>query len=404
MYILIIIIHAVFTLISYLLEYRILAGIFIILCIFFLFYFSPLFFLDPKEEQRLWEERVGFRERIIQFSPKDSILLPVVLLYIALYGFIISIFGGTYDFITLHSGMVGFIFFIFIGYALSFYWKHDVFFHLFRFHTIFTLISSIIFALIYSFWGERFTLFYPFIGIIGVIGWIFLLSYSKKENILFLVSFLTGIYASLYSLLPIFSEYNTLLFLLFCGSILACILFEFIPKMKIFAPYIEFFQYYNLFALLFFIPFILFFAFTTIEAMSIFILIGILLFFLSIHIRYTNYIVFLVSILIMYAVYGLIFIDLIQQPSMSSVFLFIFFLPILLIGTTYFYEEQHQYDFMILHYSSVAFSIIFSLYIVFFIWWGWDLLFVTSLSIFGTAFLLFMSYFRFRNSNISLTH
>jgi hypothetical protein len=148
---------------------------------------------------------------------------------------------------------------------------------------------------------------------------------------------------------------------------LACILFEFIPKMKIFAPYIEFFQYYNLFALLFFIPFILFFAFTTIEAMSIFILIGILLFFLSIHIRYTNYIVFLVSILIMYAVYGLIFIDLIQQPSMSSVFLFIFFLPILLIGTTYFYEEQHQYDFMILHYSSVAFSIIFSLYIVFFI-------------------------------------
>ncbi len=52
MYILILAIHAVFIFISHILEYRIFEGMFIILCIFFLFYFSPLFFSDSslKEE------------------------------------------------------------------------------------------------------------------------------------------------------------------------------------------------------------------------------------------------------------------------------------------------------------------------------------------------------------------
>jgi Mn2+/Fe2+ NRAMP family transporter len=55
MYALIIAIHAVFVFTAHLLGYRILEGVFVLLGIFFLFYFSPLFFIEneKKEESSL---------------------------------------------------------------------------------------------------------------------------------------------------------------------------------------------------------------------------------------------------------------------------------------------------------------------------------------------------------------
>lgn len=403
MYVLIVAIHTAFFITAHLLGYRILEGIFLILGIFFLFYFSPLFFLDEEKQEKKSNFSFSLQWMFMKFSPKDSLLLPITLLYIALYGFIFSVFWGTNNIFSLHTLIIVSIYIIFIGYCLTFYWKHDIFFEIFRFHTFFTLITTIIFTFSYFFQNTGITLFHPIVGFIGLIATVVLLSYTKKENIIFLSSFLLALFWTVYlSVIFIFPNIS-FLSLLFIGVALSMIVFELFPKISFFHSSIEFFQYFSLFAILLFLPFIVFIAFMTIQAEAIFILIAIALFSLSIHTRYTNYIVFIVSILDVYFIYSLLFSDLIIHPSISSLFLFIFFLPILLIGTTYFWEEQHQYDFLILHYTSIGFSIIYSLYIIFFVsWWG-DLLFITSLCVFGIALLLFLSYFRFRTHTVS-TH
>ena len=51
-------------------------------------------------------------------------------------------------------------------------------------------------------------------------------------------------------------------------------------------------------------------------------------------------------------------------------------------GDVYFIEESHKYDFLMLHYSAIGFSILFSFYTLFFIGWGGDLLFLVSFCIF----------------------
>jgi glucose-6-phosphate-specific signal transduction histidine kinase len=82
-----------------------------------------------------------------------------------------------------------------------------------------------------------------------------------------------------------------------------------------------------------------------------------------------NYITFILGIVIAFILYFFLFSDLLFEPSIFSFFLFVFFLPTIVIATTYLWEEKYPYDFMILHYSSIAFSMIHSIYIVFFVSW-----------------------------------
>ena len=261
------------------------------------------------------------------------------------------------------------IYCVFIGYSLSFYWKQDVFFELFRFHTLFTFISTCIFTISYITHFTSFSILHPITGIIGIIAGLFLLSFTKKESFVFLTAFLLSLFATCYlSIIGIYPDIH-LLSLLFIGTILAFSIFEFFPKTSLFESSTEFLQYFSLFTILIFLPFLLFIAITTLQALSIVLLLSIALFFLLIHTRYINYIVFIISILIIYFVYSILFSDLIHEPTATSLFLFVFFLPILIIGTTYFWNEKHQYDFQILHYSSIIFSIIFSLYLIFFAAW-----------------------------------
>lgn len=397
MYALIIAIHAVFATTTYLLGQPLFTGIFVILGIFFLFYFSPLFFLeDSKKEQGAFSFS-SIRESFYQFSPKDSLLFPTILLYIALYGFSFSVFWGIYNSLSIHTVIISLIFLLFVGYMLSFYWKHDIFFEIFRFHTLFTLVSTVIFTLSFFLQYNQNPFLHIFTWILWVIAWTFLLSYTRKESTIFLSGYLFALYATTILLFsPLFTS-DLLLGILITFTILSFLVFEILPRNKYFFPYTEFFRYFSLIAILVTTPLLIYQVFVSVESTLVFLLSFVTIFFLSVHTRFMNYIVFMVGIINTFILYFLIFSDLIFDPSMSSFFLFTFFLPILLIGTTFFWEEKHPYDFMILHYSSIAFSIIFSIYIIFFVSWGSDLLFVTSLSLFWVALLFFMSYFRFRS-------
>ncbi len=94
------------------------------------------------------------------------------------------------------------------------------------------------------------------------------------------------------------------------------------------------------------------------------------IFLFSIHMRYSNYIAYSTAIIVVFFLYGYLFYSLIFLPDLISALLFIFFFPLCIIGNTYFWEERYSYDFSLLHYSSIGFSIITGLYSLFFVSWG----------------------------------
>lgn len=118
--------------------------------------------------------------------------------------------------------------------------------------------------------------------------------------------------------------------------------------------------------------------------------------FVYIHNLYENYISYCFAIVNIFILYSYIFISLFLGDSFFQSFLFIYFLPIVLIGSSYFWVQKYQYDFIILHYLSILSSIVFSIYYLFFISSTSDVVFFGSFFLFGISTLSFMSYFRFR--------
>ena len=382
---------------SYLLGYTILAGIFILLWIFFLFYFSPLFFIDRDSEKdhSSWDI-LSFYWFLSKFSPQKSIFLPIILLYIALYGFLFSIFWSKENILFLHSLIIIWPYIIGIGYMLTFSWKEKIFFDIFRFHTLFTLISVLFITLLWFFIP-----LWP-LGLIILLSifWIwaatFFLSVQTDENPVFIYIYLLGGLSFIFQLLQWFFWYISYFLLVVVYVIGSLLAFELSPKINLYKPYSIPIRYFSLFLIITLTPVLYYTTFSFLSE-SIFILSNLLFFFFSLHTRYGNQVAYILGLLTVYFIYSVLFFWLLQSGSISSVLLFLFFLPLVLIGMTYFIEESHEYDFLMLHYSAIGFSILFSFYTLFFIGWGGDLLFLVSFCIFWVALLFFMSYLYFYN-------
>ncbi len=119
-------------------------------------------------------------------------------------------------------------------------------------------------------------------------------------------------------------------------------------------------------------------------------------FLFSIHIRYCNYISYSVAIFTLFFLYSYLFSSLIQIPDLLSSLLFIYFFSLCIIGNTYFWEERYPYDFSLLHYSSIGFSALTSIYVLIFIGWGAGITLFIACSLFLLAALFLLSYFRFQ--------
>ena len=392
MYVLIVAIHAIFIGIAHLLEYRVFEGVFLLLGCFFLFYFSPLFFLDESEK---WEKKRSVKEIFSSLSLRESFLLPIALLYIALYLLFFSIFWQKEDILFIHSSIIIGIYLLFFGYFLGFHWKRDLFFESLRFHTVFTLASTVIIFCSKFFLGNTDHISLLLL-LLGMTSWVFLLSYKEKETPPFIVLFLISLFVGISGVyMAIFPTTNTIP-LLAILLLLSFLTFELFPRFPIFLPYISTLRYFWLIVSMSITAVLVFFVFREMASAAILLILFSILFFFRVHIRFTNYIAYLIGIFLIFFLYSMIFSWLISPSTPASTFLFLFFLPILLIGITYLFDEAHDYDFTILHYSSIVFGIVFSIYTIFFIWWWGDILFILSLCIFGIAFLLFLSYFRFR--------
>lgn len=316
-----------------------------------------------------------------------------------------SLFPNEGSTLLYHSIIVSAIYMVFISYGIAFYWKNDVFFELLRFHTLFTLVSSIIFTLSLLVQSQDISILHPTTAILGVISWTFLLSYARQENTIFLWSYLAGIFATvILSALWINPEIR-IIELCAIGTVLSLFIFEYFPNRPIFYPYSTIFRYFSLISILVILLPVAYIAFDRVDSLAIILLSITVLFFLSVHRRFTNYVVYIVAILEAFLVYSLLFAGLLVHPDMTSVFLFLFFLPLLLIASTYLWDESHKYDFVLLHYGSIAFSVLYSLYTVFFMSWWDNLLFVISLCILAlpcySFFLIFDSLVKNTNHHFS---
>lgn len=396
MYALLIGIHAVFVGIAHIFSYRIFEGLFLLLGCFFLFYFSPLFFLDSEKKKET--SSVSLQEFFSQFSLKNSFILPISLLYVGLYLLLYSIFGWKENILFIHAVIIFALFGIFLGYGLLFYWKHDVFFEALRFHTLFTLIGSIILIISAGLsWGVYESLHVLLLAF-GTLSGIFLLFFTPREGNIFLLSLLLSFFLLFFlSFLLVFPG-TGLPALLGLSLLLSCIFFDVFPRFSLLEKYTMITRYFALVICFFSVLGLIVSVFLEVSTLGVVALFGWLLFLLSIHIRFTNYISYILALFLVFFLYSVLFIGLLDPTTPVSLFLFIFFLPVLLLGSTYIVEESHPYDFILLHYSSIAFSVIYSLYALFFLPWGSDLFFILSFAFFGVALLLFLSYFRFRKN------
>ncbi len=390
MYLLLIGVHAVFFFLSYLLSNILLQGAFIILLIFFLLYFSPLFFSNwnhvNKKEQRVLD---------INISPKNSILIPLVLTYIGIYMLVFTVTRDFWENFNLHIYILLLIFLIFAGYIFAFDWDTIFFRDALRFHLICSYIT--IFAqLIYFFLLSGHITYIHIIFSIITFGFSYIFfMYFHDENMNIFLGFVVSTIVSLdIGILYMYNEIHIFTLLWFTWIIII-LLFEYIQKIKLFFDFIEPTRVLLLTLLLIFsVVFMISPLFSYFHFVWFLPIFSIFLF--SIHIRYSNYISYILAISILFYIYSYLFSPLLLSPDLLSNLLFIFFFPLCIIGNTYFWEERFPYDFSLLHYSSIGYSTITILYSLFFIaWWTWLTLFLAC-SLFLLAVLFLLSYFRFQ--------
>jgi len=109
--------------------------------------------------------------------------------------------------------------------------------------------------------------------------------------------------------------------------------------------------------------------------------------------RYENYLSFGVAILSLFFVYSSLFYGMIlPEVGFFSALMFLFFLPFLLIGLSYFWEQEYEYDFIFIHYASIGFSIFGSIYYL--ISLGYFSLVHLSIIALLLSALFFLSYMR----------
>ncbi len=390
MYLLLFILHTIFIAISHFLGYYILEGVFFLFLVFFLLYFSPIFF--SKKDQ----DFPTFSVSNISFSIQDSLILPMWFFYTAVFSLLYAVtqdFSQSFDLNIFFAIVVYVIFFL---YMTAFEWKNDMFFDITKIHMIFSY--AILFIVVFLSFFSPTIISLPVIGLLLsalTFSYIYFF-HARKEDVIFFQGFLMIVMLTAFFLSVFLTHTVSYSFAIFSTGISAIILFELMPRYTFFQQFLPLSKIYTL------MIFLGVFVMSIVGALFMgasfypFIFVSVLFLFFT-HIRYSNYIALSGAIFGTFFLYSMIFFPLITANSLISTLLFIFFLPLCIIANTYFWEERFPYDLKMLHYSSIAFSGLYTLYALFFIPWDASIfLYMISLSIFSLGFLLFLSYFRFR--------
>lgn len=386
MYLLITLVHLLFIYSVYSLGFYILAGIFTFLFAYFILYFSPVFFTKEKIDIPSFSWK--------NFSLKDSLIFPMWFFYLAL---VIFLFWLLRDFhitttVTLYTFALWFV--VFLGYMMLFDWKNDLFFDITRIHFVLSLSIVWLVTVLSFFQTTDYSLENSSLLIGSIVFWYFFFRTSRKESPFLFQIYLIGVMLSIYNSVLLFSEIQWIPFFLTLITLTSIGIFELIPRLSYFSQYTIASRILSLGIILVSLVWHLIYALWDYTYVGVIILS--LFFLLSVHIRFSNYVAFILAIIGVFFLYGNTFFSLLSPMSLGSSLIYIFFLSFCIVGSTYFWEEKYQYDFSVLHYASALFSTLLFLFATFFLAWGESFFFLISGWIFSLGTLLLLSYFRFR--------
>ena len=392
MYLLLIGVHAIFFYIAHLLWSVLMQWAFLVLLVFFILYFSPLFFTSS-DQKKINSKWVTLPD--IDISPKKSIIIPLILTYIGIYVLAFTVTRDIGANFNLHLYILLFIFLIFAGYIFAFDWDTVFFRDALRFHLIcsyITIFAQLVYFFVFA--GDITLIHLLFSSVTIAFSYLFFTYFTEEWIHIFLAFLISSIISIDTLIVYMYGAINifTLLGITWC---IALVLFEYVPKIPLFQDFIEpsrillLSMVLVLSGLLMISPLFSYFHF--VWFLPVF-----AVFLYAVHIRYCNYVWYSIATILVFFLYTYLFSPLILSPDLISSLLFIFFFSICIIGNTYFWEERYQYDFSFLHYSSIGFSSLAALYsLIFTRWWDGMTMFLAC-SLFLLAILFLLSYFRYQ--------
>lgn len=300
-------------------------------------------------------------------SPQKSLIIPLVLTYLGIYILAFTFSASISQSIQTHLLIFLAIFAIFLGYIFSFSWKNEVFFHVLGFHLVFSYITLAIIGVYYFFARELISWVTVIFSLVTIGFSYFFFLFDTKYRKEFFMCFLVSVFIVLKILLLFLFPALSLYVLLGVLGIFAIILFEVSEKHAFFAPFLKVSRIFFLSVVLGVVALLSVLIFWNFS--SIYFLLVFVLFLLSVHMRFSNVVAYGAAIATVFWLYGFVFVSLLSVHSVFNSLIFIYFLSLLAIGNTYFWKEKQQYDFMILHYVSIAFSAIGFGYALIFLDW-----------------------------------
>lgn len=208
-------------------------------------------------------------------------------------------------------------------------WKQDIFFDIARFHLIFTYITILSIDILGCFDTSFFSIPVFILAVMDIILSMILFSVSREEHLLLFQSFLTiGILTGYIFFFLVTHIFSFPVLIAFIG-LSAMLLFTIMPRYRFFEQFLQPSKVFTLsLSILAIVGLMIssFFDFT-----SLYVVIILLIFLFSVHIRYCNYITFALGILALLFVYSRVFFAMITPESLFSTALFVFFLPLCII-------------------------------------------------------------------------
>lgn len=158
--------------------------------IFFLLYFSPIFFFKKShpELSHLFA---------LEFSPQKSLIIPLILTYIGIYVLAFTFSGTLFESIHIHMSILLVIFLGLLGYILAFNYRNEVFFDIFGFHLFFSAVTLILVSVVYFFMRPELSLLDFTFSVVTLAFSVFFFLQKKTPRHEFVYSFLISIIAGI---------------------------------------------------------------------------------------------------------------------------------------------------------------------------------------------------------------
>lgn len=380
-------------------DLRIESILFFIIGLVMFFYFSPLYFWKKKEEMpvisKIWISKDNIKKAFSWFQ-KISYIIAFSFFYLSLYWISYSLWWYQFPYFIFSINLI-----LLILFSFSIKKNKQIINLLFRSNSIVsTIISSLFFISSLLRWDNisEFNLIALFNSLLSLISLYLIINFDNnlekiKKNS-FYIFFLTYLILFLYSYIETLFKINQLLLFSYLWFMIWVLYFEYFPMFPWLVNYAVLSRYFWIFLnyIINIISIIMLFIYWNYWHFII-ILLWLSIFNYTAHFKYKNYISLEFTILSIITVYIKSFYKDIDWVFIYNI-LFSYWLPLLFIVYSFFYESRHEFDNYLINLSWLFFNFV-SLSVYFIMVWDANILHISLILLLESA-LLFSSFVRLR--------